>query len=265
MDFVATVSHELRTPVAVMRSAAQNLSAGVVDSADARRYGDLIESEGQRLTGMVDQVLEFASLGAAVSPPAMQRISPGVVVRQAVDDSRTLLASAGFAVDVDVPDDGNGEAGDVLGDPEALRRAVGNLIANAVKHGADGRWLGVSVRTVTVRPDTSEVQLAVSDRGPGVDASDLPRIFDAFYRGKRAIDRQIQGSGLGLSLVQRIVERHGGRVSVRSTSSEGATFTIHLPIAPAVGSDESAQVRLKPAFDEAQAGPERVEGPDTTD
>jgi signal transduction histidine kinase len=77
----------------------------------------------------------------------------------------------------------------------------------------------------------SEVQLAVKDRGRGIEPDDLPHIFEAFYRGRYAVDRQIHGNGLGLSLVKRIVEAHGGRVSVQSVLNEGSTFTLHLPAA----------------------------------
>jgi signal transduction histidine kinase len=90
----------------------------------------------------------------------------------------------------------------------------------------------VVVRKGTVR-GRQEVQLSVSDRGRGIDPEDLAHIFDPFYRGRHAIDRQIHGNGLGLSLVQRIAEAHGGRVSVTSARGQGATFTLHLPAATA--------------------------------
>jgi signal transduction histidine kinase len=73
------------------------------------------------------------------------------------------------------------------------------------------------------------VQISVSDRGRGIDAQDLPHVFEPFYRGRYALDRQIQGNGLGLSLVKRIAEAHGGRVSVHSAPGEGTTFTLHIP------------------------------------
>ena len=97
-----------------------------------------------------------------------------------------------------------------------------------MKYGADGRWIGVSAQHATVR---DEVQISVSDRGRGIDAEDLAHIFEPFYRGRYALDRQIHGNGLGLSLVQRIAEAHGGRVTVKSAPGEGTTFTIHLPAA----------------------------------
>src|SRR4029078_4283853 len=106
-----------------------------------------------------------------------------------------------------------------------------NLVANALKYGADGRWIGIGVRPGKGRSAQNEVQLSVRDRGRGIDPDDLPHIFEAFYRGRYAVDRQIHGNGLGLSLVKRIAEAHGGRVTAQAAPREGATFTLHLPAA----------------------------------
>ena len=228
MDFVATVSHELRTPLAVIRSAAQNLSAGVVhEPAQASRYGDLIESEGRRLTDMVEQVLEYAGLSGNRRPLRAGPVDCSDLLRDVVDSCRGLLDAEGMEAEIDVAPG----VPAVLADEDALRRALHNLITNALKYAADGRWLLVSARRGAGRGD-GDVLLSVSDRGRGIAADDLAHIFEPFYRGRYAIERQIHGNGLGLSLVKRIADAHGGRVSVRS-SSEGTTFTLHLPAAPA--------------------------------
>src|SRR5262245_7375699 len=237
MDFVATVSHELRTPLAVIRSAAQNLSAGVVnDAKQARQYGDLIEEEGRRLTDMVEQVLAYAGMSDARGLVSARPADISAIVTDVLAVASPLVASAGFEETVDIAADL--PAGSV--DESAVRRALHNLITNALKYGADGKWLGVSVRRVAVKGGHSgdEVQVAVSDRGRGVDSQDLPHIFEPFYRGRSAIDRQIHGNGLGLSLVKRIADAHGGRVTVRSAPDQGTTFTLHLPVAD-VGRDFS--------------------------
>jgi signal transduction histidine kinase len=105
---------------------------------------------------------------------------------------------------------------------------VQNLVANALKYGAAGGWVGVTVDASGSRRGR-EVRITVSDKGPGVAPEDLPHIFDAFYRGRRAVADQVQGNGLGLHLVKRIAEAHGGRVTVRTAPGEGASFTIHIP------------------------------------
>jgi signal transduction histidine kinase len=229
MDFVATVSHELRTPLTVIRSAAQNLSAGVVsDPAQAKRYGDLIESEGRRLTDMVEQVLEFAGLSGNRRLAQAQPVDVGAVARDVIETSSAIFEAEGVNVQLQIAD----KLPPVLADEGAVRRALNNLITNALKYGSDGRWIGITARRAgTAGTGSDEVQLSVSDRGRGIEADDLPHIFEAFYRGRYAVDRQIHGNGLGLSLVKRIAEAHGGRVTVSSVPGEGATFTLHFPTA----------------------------------
>jgi len=228
MDFVATVTHELRTPLTVIRSAAQNLSAGVVhDTNQAKQYGDLIETEGRRLTDMVEQVLEYAGLSGNRAPAA-RPVDVHDVVRDVAASCAVLCEADHIEMSVDLPD----ELPLIAADEGALRRALQNLVTNAVKYGADGRWIGLSAQPAGGRgsgPD--EVAISVSDRGRGIDPDDLAHIFEPFYRGRYAIERQIHGNGLGLSLVQRIAEAHGGRVTVTSAPGGGTTFTLHFPIA----------------------------------
>jgi signal transduction histidine kinase len=245
MDFVATVSHELRTPLAVIRSAAQNLQAGVVhDSDQARRYGTLIESEGRRLTDMVEQVLEFAGLSGNRGLRRAAPIDPGELVRDAMAGTVELCREQGVELEVQTAPD----LPLVEADEDAVRRALGNLVANALKYAADGRWIGVTVARAG-GPRAPEVRIAVSDRGRGIDADELAHIFEPFYRGRYATERQIHGNGLGLSLVRRIAEAHGGRVTAASTPGQGTTFTLHLP---GVEPDRSVQPLGQPAAD---AGP----------
>jgi signal transduction histidine kinase len=243
MDFVAAVSHELRTPLAVIRSAAQNLSAGVVhEPAQARRYGELIESEGRRLTEMVEQVLEYAGLEAHRRPPLAHLVDAGALVSDTVSSCSALFAEEGFDVTVGVAP--NLPA--VAADEGALRRAVTNLLMNALKHAASGRSVAVDVRAASSTAGAG-VEIAVTDKGPGIPAEDLSHIFEPFYRGRHATEQQIHGNGLGLSLVQRIAEANGGRVTVKSAPGAGATFTLHLPAAP-------AQTSVQPLETAAEAG-----------
>ena len=235
MDFVATVSHELRTPLAVIRSAAQNLSAGVIhDPSQARRYGDLIEAEGRRLTDMVEQVLEYAGLSDTKRRPAAKPMDADHVVRDVVAASSSLPEAAGVQFDVRIDDD----LPAILAEEDAIRRSLHNLIGNALKYAGAGRWVGVTASRGT-GGDEAFVRLAVADHGGGIASGDLGHIFEPFYRGRQAIDQQIRGNGLGLSLVKHIVESHGGRVSVNSTS-EGSTFALCLPIATGAASTETA-------------------------
>jgi signal transduction histidine kinase len=223
MEFVAAVSHELRTPLAVIRSAADNLAEGVVqDHPQVKKYGDLVRVEGRRLSEMVEQILELAGIQSGQRSFALRPVPILPLVHDVVRASSTLIEDAGIDVEVDIPE----TLPPVLGEEAAVRRVLQNLVGNAVKYGASGRWIGI-----TGRHNGREVTISVADRGIGIPAAEQSRIFDAFYRAPNVVDQQIQGAGLGLSLVQRIVEAHGGRISVRSTEGSGSEFTVHLPAA----------------------------------
>lgn len=242
MEFVAGVSHELRTPVAVVRSAAENLSSGVVSGDRVKRYGQMIEAESRRLGDMVERVLQYAGIESGFNTAARVPLSPLEIIETAVESALPLVGPAEVTVHREI--EPNLPA--VIGDATALRSAVQNLVANAVKYGGRDRWVGVRAQHVHERR-RSEVRITVSDHGPGIAAADLPHIFEPFYRGTDAIERQIQGHGLGLSLVRRIVMAHGGKVSVSTRPGAGTSFTITLPAAAA---DTSAS----PVATEMRAG-----------
>jgi signal transduction histidine kinase len=226
MDFVAGVSHELRTPVAVICSAADNLADGLVEDPDhVRRYGAVVRAEGRRLVEMVEQVLEFAGTSSGRLVGRSENVDVGRLIDQTLETFADGLREGGFTVlrEVQPP------LPRVQGDPQALGRALRNLVGNALKYGADGRWL----RLRAAAGETGrEVLISVEDRGEGIPAAELPRVFEPFFRG-RAVATQTRGFGLGLALVQRVVEAHGGRVSVVSAPGRGSVFTIRLPAARA--------------------------------
>jgi signal transduction histidine kinase len=243
MEFVATVSHELRTPLAVIRSAAQNLGAGVVaDPARAQQYGELIEAEGRRLTDIVEQVLEFAGISGSARPQALMPVDVGTIAADVLTACAPLAAAAHVQIESNIAT----SLPAVLGDERALRSAIQNLVTNALKYGADGHWLGVSVQAGG-RPGPA-VEVTVADRGLGIDAEDRRHLFQPFYRGRRAMAAQARGNGLGLSLVKRIAEAHGGRIRVESALGAGATFHLTLPASPApAATSDLAEFQAGPA------------------
>jgi signal transduction histidine kinase len=226
MEFVAGVSHELRTPVAVIRSAAENLSQGVVTGDRVKRYGELVETEAKRLGEMVERVLQYAGIESGLGFTSRLPLSPTEIIESAVDGSLSIIDGADVIFHREIAPD----LPAVMGDAAALRSAVQNLIANAVKYGGSDRWVGVKAEHMLDRR-RSEVRITISDHGPGIPADELPHIFDPFYRGADAVARQVHGNGLGLSLVRRIVVAHGGRVTVTTRAGAGSAFTIALPAA----------------------------------
>jgi signal transduction histidine kinase len=221
LEFVATVSHELRTPLAVIRSAADNLADGVVgDEARVRQYGQLVRREGIRLTTLVEQILEFAGLQSGQRAITRQPLAVDALLQQAIEELKPAASAAVTRVELSIADD----LPAVCGDEAALRRVFVNLIGNAIKYGASARWVGVRAR-----PTGDGVEVGVTDRGIGIAADEQDRIFEPFYRAPAVVAAQVQGAGLGLSLVKRIVEAHGGVISVESAPGHGTTFTVKLP------------------------------------
>jgi signal transduction histidine kinase len=227
MEFVAAVSHELRTPVSVIGAAAGNLADGVVgDPQRVRKYGETIQGEARRLAETVERVLQLAGIAAGRAAASQTLIEPAELVHEAVGECRPEIEAGGVTVETAAAE----QLPLIGGDRAALRSALRNLISNAVKYGGHARWLRVSVTAPGSRVSApGTVVFTVEDRGIGIDAEDRKHVFEPFYRGREAVSQQIQGSGLGLNLVLRIAEAHGGKVQVTSEPGKGSTFTLMLP------------------------------------
>jgi signal transduction histidine kinase len=227
MEFVAGVSHELRTPLAVIRSAADNLADGVVESPpQVHEYGKLIGREGRRLSTMIEQTLQFAGAQTGARAYELGNVSVESVVERTLKDLQAAVDEAGFRVETSI------QPGlpAVRSNEEALSRVLANLVQNALKYGGEAKWLAVRA-ALSQKNGKREVALNVEDHGPGIDAEDLPHVFEPFYRGKLALSNQIQGSGLGLNLAQRISKAVGARLTVESHPGRGSAFAVHLPAA----------------------------------
>ena len=226
INFVAGVTHELRTPLAVIGSAGENLADGVVDSPEkVSQYGDVIYREGRRLTEMVEQVLEFAGAQSGQQRYEFRSTDVPHLIKSAVAACQAQVAETNFSLETVIEPD----LPPVKGDEAALKRALQNLISNAIKYDAESHWARIHAQVLRGKKG-DEVRIAVEDRGPGLSSADVAHVFEPFYRGQQAVAAQIKGSGVGLSLVKQIAEAHGGRVTVKSTHGAGSVFTLHLPI-----------------------------------
>jgi len=223
VQFVAGVSHELRSPVSAIAMLSRNQADGLVMGAErVKQYGELIHQQSRRLNEMVEQALEYAGIHSAV-----RRMKAEVdllrLIEEAVDARREELAREGFevemAIDADLPP--------VEGDAPLLRTAIDNLLNNAQKHAAGGHWIRVSAEYGRAE---KEVRISVEDRGGGIEPADQAEIFEPFSRGRAAVEAQIPGSGLGLSLVRSAAEAHRGSVTLVSERGRGSIFTLHLPV-----------------------------------
>jgi signal transduction histidine kinase len=219
MEFAMAVSHELRTPLTVIRVAADSLADGMV--SDSKKYGDLIRRETMRLSAMVEQVLVFARTQRTDIAPQLGSVQVKDVVDRAVSAVEPSLVTAGMKIECDLPSD----LPLLRVDANLLSAGLQNLLTNAAKYAASG---GV-VRVRAERSAPSHVRLVVEDEGPGVRPSELPRIFSAFYRAGDAANSRIPGLGLGLHLVKRIAEAHGGSVRASNRGVQGFEVELRIP------------------------------------
>lgn len=220
-QFAAGISHDLRTPLTAIRGAAFNLLEGIVkDPAAVTRYLRLILRNAEDLTSMIENVLAFSATLHADKPGPMERVAVSDVLRHAVEAMAPEVEQAGCRMEVNI----DGDLPAVGADPVAVELMFRNLIGNAARHGWGGKWIGVSAVSVG-----KDVEVRVSDNGPGVADAERERIFEPFYRGERTRTERTPGTGLGLSLVKDTVERYKGTVQVNNSPAGGAQFTVRLP------------------------------------
>ncbi len=232
-EFIASVTHELKTPLAVIRSAADNLADGVVsDQEKTAQYGGMIRGESGRLSDMIDRLLAYARIGDSRAINASS-IELDKLCERVLEQEKEALRAASFRTEIQLKPNII-----IHGDKTALELAIHNLIINALKHARAGAFLGVSLRAKNapkharffVFKRRGEAVLSIRDRGPGIPKNERRLIFEAFYRGQRARTKQTPGSGLGLNIVKRIIQAHGGSIKLESQGELGTAFVIHLPM-----------------------------------
>ena len=220
-DFVAAVTHELKTPVASIRLVGDTLANGRYTSAKTvQEYAGLLSVEARRLGGSIDNLLTYArySNSSAVAATELADVELADLVEDALQGLRPLLADREFDLVIDVPPD----LPQICVDRPAMIQALENIVDNAIKYSTTEKHLAVT-GTATAR----NVTLTIRDRGTGIARKDLSRVFERFYRGGNVTS---SGSGLGLPIAKRIVESHGVRIEVRSTTGTGTEVDVTLPI-----------------------------------
>jgi two-component system phosphate regulon sensor histidine kinase PhoR len=222
-DFVNKVSHDLRTPLTSIRMFVETLQLGRL--ADPERQAEalaIISSETERLSALIARLLDWARMESGKRSYDFRRQPVGPVVDDALRAVEPQRLQTGAQVTRELP----GGLPFVYVDRDALADALVDLLQNAFKYTGPEKRIAVMARAAG-----PNVEIVVEDNGPGIPGADQKRIFDKFYRGTDPLERTIEGSGLGLSMVKHVVEAHGGKVSVRSELGKGAAFTVLLPAA----------------------------------
>jgi len=221
-DFVANVSHELRTPLALIRLYAETLELGRLNAKEKyQEYFRIIREESERLTALINNILDFSRIDAGRKEYEFQETNLGELVHSTLESYRFQIQQNGFGFEENIACD----IPPVNVDREAIARSLLNLVNNALKYSKDQKYIGVSLYRVN-----GSVNLEVKDRGIGIPANEQEKIFEKFYRCGDPLVHNVKGSGLGLSLVRHIVRAHGGDVLVESAPDKGSKFTIALPL-----------------------------------
>jgi len=229
-DFVANASHELRTPLAALLGFVETLQGPAKDDDAARdKFLEIMRQQASRMARLIDDLLSLSriELNAHLQPNTAIELAP--IVRQVVDGLMTLARDNEVAIKVAAPP----EPLVVLGDRDELIRALENLVENALKYGAAGKRVDVTLAREQTRDGTAEARIAVRDFGPGIAPEHLPRLTERFYRVDVSDSRAQGGTGLGLALVKHVLNRHGGRLVIESTQGAGANFIMYLPLSRA--------------------------------
>jgi two-component system phosphate regulon sensor histidine kinase PhoR len=220
-EFVANVSHELRTPLSLIRMFGETLQMGRVTGKKKRQeYYSTIVRESERLTGLVNNVLDFSRMESGKKEYHLAELELNPIVHKIVSLYLPHLKHLGFHVHVELAD----ALPLIRGDEEAVSEALLNILDNAVKYSADEK--SVSVATGATR---ESVFIEVVDHGIGVSPTEQSKIFEKFYRTSHGRAHQARGSGLGLTLVRHIMNAHGGTVSIQSQLGSGSAFRLTFP------------------------------------
>jgi two-component system phosphate regulon sensor histidine kinase PhoR len=219
-EFVANASHELRTPLTSIRGFIEALQDGALEDPEtARRFLAIIDEETKRLSELVDDLLQLASIEERRRSFRRQPVELASIIQRVSDTFATRVQQKGLRLRVDLPDD----LPPVLGDANLLSQVFHNLLDNAVKFSEKGEIV------VRARQENGGVAVEIADNGIGIAPEHLTRIFERFFRADKSRAASSGGTGLGLAIVKHIVEGHGGEVRVTSRLGEGSVFTVILP------------------------------------
>ena len=224
-DFVANASHELRTPLAALSGFIETLQGQARNDPDAQaRFLTIMQGQANRMARLIDDLLSLSriELNAHLRPDKPVELRG--ILRQVADGLQMLARDREVEIHVAAAV----ERLEVLGDRDELMRVFENLIENAIKYGAAGKRVDV---TIAAARGSKEAHVTVRDYGPGIAPEHLPRLTERFYRVDVVDSRTQGGTGLGLALVKHILNRHGGRLTIESALGQGATFTAVLPLA----------------------------------
>lgn len=226
-DFISNVSHELKTPLSLIRMFSEMLVSNRIKNEAARQeYYGIIHNESDRMSRLISNLLDFASLERDRRGLNLEKVSMPQLVAKELEAYRHQIRKDGFEVVTRIGSD----IPDTMADPNAISMAFFNLLDNAVKYSGDHK-----IVTVQLSRTDRTIDLSIRDEGPGIPEAERTKIFEKFFRGSGADVKKVRGSGIGLSITKQVADMHGGEVTVESEVGRGSVFTLKIPIREAAG------------------------------
>jgi signal transduction histidine kinase len=224
LQFVSGITHELRTPITVIRTASQNLADGIVtDNTKSKFYGNLILKESDKLWEMIETTLMFSGIESNKKRIKFEKISLNNIIERAIANCTSSANEKNIEIILNINDD----IPEIYGDEYSLITAFQNIILNAVKFNNMYGTLNISLLH---KNNDKRILIIFEDNGLGISKKDLPHIFKPFYRGKEALESNIHGNGIGLSIVKNVLDMHNAKINAESNLNYGTKFTIYFPV-----------------------------------
>ncbi|MEG3619058.1 ATP-binding protein [Magnetovibrio sp. PR-2] len=228
-DFVANASHELRSPLASVSGFIETLQTSAEDDPQARqRFLGIMDGEARRMARLIDDLLSLSKIEIREHIRPKEKVALPKILEAVVDSIQIRADKKNISLVLTCPHD----FPEVYGDEDQLREVFQNLVDNAVKYGASDSPVNLKAALVNNMQDTGEpgVEVSVTNQGEGIAPEHLSRLTERFYRIDKSRSRAMGGTGLGLAIVKHIINRHRGRLIVTSELSQGATFSVQLPL-----------------------------------
>lgn len=223
-EFSANVSHELRTPLAVIKSDSEVALKN--SKATAAELRDVLESnleEIDRMSQITENLLKLSRIETVKEKASFSKIGLGELVTDVASRMKSRISQRGISIEIERADSGK-----ILGNWDDLVSVISNLIQNGVDYNKQGGIVRVSVEN-----NKNEMRLVVRDNGLGISEDDLPHVFERFYKADKSHSRNFSSSGIGLSIVKEIVDKHGGSIKIESVLDKGTKIIVSFPLAGA--------------------------------
>ena len=227
-DFISTVSHEFKSPLTSIRQMSEMLfNERIKTERRKKEYYEIMLEQSERLSHLIDNILDFSKIEEGEKAFRFEKTN----LKEMIDRVKSLfqksIANEGFSVFSSIPD----TLPELVIDKEAIQQVLYNLLDNAYKYSGESRNIKIIVESTI-----DLVKIKVKDFGLGIPREDQNKIFDRFFRGGNELTRSVKGSGIGLTIVKRIIEAHRGTISLESTPGKGSTFQVTLPVDAKTGS-----------------------------